>query len=93
MPSKLSIVVAPVALVLLASVAFGAEPEAQQDEASWPGLDFVVPNTRTTCLEGFGTIECKSIRLIPDPEDCPAGQSLIAMRGYGHLRHVCVPGQ
>jgi len=93
MPSKLLIIVAPVTLVLLASVAFGADPKAPQDEASWPSLDFVVPNTRTTCLEGFGTIECTSIRLTPDPEDCPAGQSLIAMRGYGYLRHVCVPSK
>ena len=93
MPSRLFLVVAPVALVLLASVAFGAEPEAQQGEASWLGLDFVVPNTRTTCLEGFGTIECTSMRLTPDPEDCPAGQSLVAVRGFGHLRHVCVPSK
>jgi hypothetical protein len=92
MASKLSIIVAPVALALLASAAFGADSETQQNEPLL-GPDFVVPDTRTTCLEGFGTIECTSIRLTPDPENCPAGESLIAVRGFGYLRHVCVPSR
>jgi hypothetical protein len=91
MPSKLSIIAAPVALALLASVAFGAESEDQQDEAPWLGFDFVVPNTHTTCLRGFGTIECTSVGLTPDPEDCLAGESLIKIRRFGNLSHVCVP--
>jgi hypothetical protein len=93
MPSKLLIIAAPVALALLASVAFGAELEDRQDEAPWLGFDFVVPNTHTTCLQGFGTIECRSVRLTPDPEDCPAGESLIGIRRFGSLSHVCTPSK
>jgi hypothetical protein len=89
MPSKLFIIASTVALALLASVAFASESEVQQDE--WPGLglDFVVPDTHTTCLQGFGTIECSSTRLTPDPEDCPPGERLIAVRRFGNLSHVC----
>ena len=43
------------------------------------------------CLQGLGTINCSSIRLAPDPEDCPVGESLITVRRYGYLSHVCAP--
>ena len=91
MPSKLLIIAATGALALLASMAFAAELEEQQDEGPWLGLDFVVPNTHTTCLQGFGTIECTSTRMTPDPEDCPPGESLIKVRRFGYLSHVCAP--
>ena len=93
MPSKLLIIAATLALALLAPVAFAAELEDQQGE--WPALtlDFVVPGTHTTCLQGFGTIECTSIRTTPDPEDCPPGESLIAVRRFGNLSHVCAPSK
>ena len=102
MPSKLLIIAAPVALALLASVAF-----AEQGEA--PGLGpFVLPpsdineniqvippevGSQYICLQGFGTIKCSSIRLAPDPEDCLPGESLIKVRGFGYLSHVCVPSK
>ena len=100
MPSKLLMIAAPVAFALLASVAF-----AEQGEA--PGLGpFVLPpsdineniqvippevGSKYICLQGFGTIECSSIRLAPDPEDCQVGESLITVRRYGYLSHVCAP--
>jgi hypothetical protein len=99
MPSKLLIIATPVALVLFASVAF-----AEQGEA--PGLGpFVLPSdiyenvqvippeagSKYICLQGFGTTECTSIRLTPDPKDCPPGESLIAVRRFGNLSHVCAP--
>jgi hypothetical protein len=43
------------------------------------------------CLQGFGTIKCSSIRLAPDPEDCQAGESLITLRRFGYVSHVCAP--
>jgi len=43
----------------------------------------------TTCLQGFGAIECRSSHIAPDPEDCPTGESLIKLRQFGYLRHVC----
>ena len=100
MPSKLLIIAAPIALALLASVAF-----AEQGEA--PGLGpFVLPpsgineniqvippevGSQYICLQGFGTIKCSAIRLAPDPEDCQAGESLITVMRYGYLSHVCAP--
>ena len=58
-------------------------------------------DAHTTCLQGFGTgaqdlpiktLECTSIRVAPDPEDCPGGESLITVwRGSGNLSHVCAP--
>jgi hypothetical protein len=89
MPSKLLIIAAPVAFALLASVAFGAESEDTQGEGPGLGIPPQV-GAHTTCLLGFGTIECRYIPLAPDPEDCPPGESLIKMRGFGHLSHVCV---
>ena len=85
MLSKLLNIAAPVALALLASAAFGAESDDQQ----------VPPQVgdHTTCLQGYGTLECISIPVAPDPEDCLPGQRLIAVRGYGYLRHVCVPNK
>ena len=88
--SKLFIIAPTVALALLAApAAFASEPEDQQD--AWPhlGFDVVVPGTHTICLQGFGSIECTSVRLPPDPEDCPPGQVLIAVRRFGNLSHVC----
>jgi len=106
MRSMLLIIAAPVALALLASVAF-----AEQGEA--PGLGpFVLPpsdineniqvippqvippevGSQYICLQGFGTIKCSSIRLAPDPEDCQAGESLITVMRFGYLSHVCAPG-
>ena len=95
MSLKLLMIAASVVLALLASVTFAEEGEA-------PGLGpFVVPPTENIqvippevgsqyiCLQGYGTIECKSDHLAPDPEDCPPGQSLISVRGFGYLRHVC----
>ena len=97
MPSKLLIIAATVALALLASVAF-----AEQGEA--PGLSpFVLPpsdiiqaippevGSQYICLQGFGTIKCSSIRLAPDPEDCKIGESLITVRRFGYVSHVCAP--
>ena len=88
MPSKLLIIAAPIALALLASVAFGAELEDKLGEGTPPQV-----GDHTTCLLGFGTIECRSIPLAPDPEDCPPGESLIKVRGFGYLSHVCVPSK
>ena len=85
--SKLFVIAPTVGLALLASVAFASEPEGQQD--AWLGPNIFVPGTHTTCLEGFGTIECTSVRLTPDPEDCPPGELLIAVRRFGNLSHVC----
>jgi hypothetical protein len=87
------IIVATIAPALLAPVAFAAESGDQQDE--WPmlGLDFVAPRTHTICLEGFGTLDCRSTRLTPDPEDCVAGESLITVRRFGSVSHVCVPSK
>jgi hypothetical protein len=88
-------IAAAIALAMLASLAFAAESDDQQDEgnqrdeAPWLGFDFVVPDTHTTCLQGFGTIECTSARLTPDPEDCPPGESMIKIRRFGILSHVC----
>jgi hypothetical protein len=76
-------------LGLLASAAFASESEVQQDEGSGLSLDFVVPGTQTVCLKGFGTIECTSTRLTREPEDCPPGEILIALRRFGNLSHVC----
>jgi hypothetical protein len=93
MASKLWTIAAPVTLALLTSVAFAAEPEGQRDDGLWLGLDFLVPNTRATCLQGNGTILCTSSRLLPDPEACPPGESLIRMRRFGNLSHVCAPSE
>jgi hypothetical protein len=87
--SKLFIIAHIVALALLAPVAFASESEDQREVWPGPGFDGVVPGTHTICLEGFGTIECTSVRLPPDPEDCPPGQVLIAVRRFGNLSHVC----
>jgi hypothetical protein len=89
MPSNVLIIVSTVGLALLASAAFAVEPEVQQED--WPGhgLEYVVPDTHTICLQGSGSIECTSTRLTPDPEDCPPGEGLIAVWRYGKLRHVC----
>jgi len=106
MPSKLLIIAAPVALALLASVAFAEQGEApEQEEAPGQG-PFVLPpsgneNTQVIppevgskyiCLQGSGTIECTSIRLAPNPEDCPVGKRLITVMRFGYLSHVCAPG-
>ena len=91
MPSKSLMIAAAAALAMLTSMAFAAESEDQQDGGPWLGFDFVVPDTHTTCLEGFGTIECTSTRLTPDPEDCLAGEILIKIRRFGHLSRVCAP--
>jgi hypothetical protein len=89
MPSKLFTIAA--ALAMLTSLAIAAEPEDQQDGGSWLGFDFVVPDTHTVCLEGFGTLECTSTRLTPDPEDCSPGERLIKIRRFGSVSRVCAP--
>ena len=89
MPSKLFITASTVTFALLASVAFASESVDQQNEWLGLGPDFLVTGTHTNCLQGFGTIECTSIRLPPDPEDCPPGERLIAVRRFGNLSHVC----
>lgn len=101
MPSKLSIIAIPVALALLTSAAFADQqlivpPEADEQLIVAPEVD-----SHTTCLRGFGTgaqalptetLECTSIRVAPDPEDCPGGERLISVwRGFGNLTHVCAP--
>jgi hypothetical protein len=93
MPSKPLIIASAVALALLASAAFAAEQEDQQDGGPWLGFDFVVPDTHTICLEGLGTLECTSTRLNPDPVDCPAGESLIKVRRFGTVSRVCAPSE
>ena len=87
--SKLFIIAPTVALALLAPVAFASESEDLQDDWLRLGFDFVVPGTHTICLQGLGTTECTSRRLAPDPEDCPPGKVLIAVRRFGNLSHVC----
>jgi hypothetical protein len=87
--SKPFIIAPTVAFALLASVAFASESEDQTDAWPGPGFGIVVPGTHTICLQGFGTIECTSVRLTPDPEDCPPGEVLIAVRRFGNLSHVC----
>ena len=97
MPSKLFIIAAPAALALLAPVAFAEQGEAPElGPFALPIYeDFqVIPpevGSKYICLQGFGTIECNSIRLAPDPEDCQVGESLITMRRFGYVSHVCVP--
>ena len=83
MPSKFLMIAATQALAMLTSMAFAAESKVQQDGGPWLGFDFVYSDTHTTCLEGFGTIECTSTRLTPDPEDCPAGERLIRIWRFG----------
>jgi hypothetical protein len=56
-------------------------------------------DAHTTCRQGFGTgaqdlpiriLECTSIRVAPDPKDCPPGETLIMVwRGFGNVSHVC----
>ena len=108
MPSKLLIIAAPVALALLASMAFAEQGEEPGLGAFvLPPSDIneniqVIPNeniqvippevgSRYICLQGFGTIKCSSIRLAPDPADCQIGESLITMRRFGYVSHVCAP--
>ena len=108
MSSKLLIIAAPVAIALLASVAFAEQGEAPElGPFVLPPSDIneniqVVPpeniqvippevGSKYICLQGFGTLECSSIRLAPDPEDCQVGESLITVRRYGYLSHVCAP--
>jgi hypothetical protein len=107
MPYKPLTIATGAALALLTSMVFGANAEDQRDGLSpdfiqsyhGPLSDInvvVIPpqvDAHTTCLQGFGTIECKSLRVDPDPEDCPAGKSLIKMRAFGYLRHVCAPSK
>ena len=91
MPSKFLMIATAAALAMLTSMAFAAESKDQQGEGPWLGFDFVVPDTHTNCIEGYGTIECTSTRLTPDPEDCPPGERLIKIRRFGNLSHVCAP--
>jgi hypothetical protein len=55
-------------------------------------FDSRMSRAHKTCTEGFGTIECTSTRLTPDPEDCPPGESLIKIMRFGNLSRVCAPG-
>ena len=52
---------------------------------------FMLPqaDVDTICLQGFGSIACRSTHIAPDPEDCPPGEILIKLRQFGYLRHVC----
>ena len=95
MSFKLLIIAAPVGLALLASVAF-----AEQGEAPVLGpfdinenIQVIPPEvgSQYICLQGFGTIKCSSIRLAPDLEDCPVGESLITVMRFGYRSHVCAP--
>ena len=99
MPSKLLIIAAPIALALLASVAFAEQGEAPERAFVLPpsgineNIQVIPPEvgSKYICLQGFGTTKCSSIRLAPDPEDCPLGESLITVMRFGYRSHVCAP--
>ena len=100
MPSKLLIIAAPLALALLASVAFAEEGEAPElglfdlpPSGINENIQVIPPEvgSKYICLQGLGTVTCSSIRLAPDPEDCPVGESLIKIRRFGSVSRVCAP--
>lgn len=94
MPSNLLIIAVTVSLALLVPVALASESDSPLSDIN-DNIVVLQPrvDTHTTCLRGFSTIECRSFRVSPDLEDCPAGESLIAVRAFGHVRHVCVPAK
>jgi hypothetical protein len=93
MPSNLLVIAATASLALLVPAAFASESDSPLSDIN--GIVVLQPqvDAHTICLRGFSTIECRSFRVFPDLEDCPAGESLIAVRTFGYLRHVCVPAK
>jgi hypothetical protein len=94
MPSNLLVIAATASLAFLVPAAFATESDSPLSDIN-DSIVVLQPqvDAHTICLRGFSTIECRSFRVFPDLEDCPAGESLIAVRAFGYLRHVCVPAK
>lgn len=74
-----------VAVTVVAIVAWNVTP-AHAEELTLKRGDEVV-----RCTEGYGTTECTVRQLPPDPSACTDGLTLISMRKFGVLTHVCAP--
>lgn len=71
-------------LTVLAYLVFVAIP------ASAAELTVKHGDSVTRCLQGDGTTECVTRELPPDPSACTDGLTLVSLRKYGVLTHVCV---